>query len=166
MTFPRNMRRRRAVRLVSGLRARAAAMRRDPERGDADVIAMAVLVPALLLLLLLLIAVGRVQVAGGSVEAAARSAARAASLTTTPGAASAAASSQAAASLTGQGLSCQTLTTTPDVSGFTGPPGQPGIVRVTVSCRLALSDVAVPGLPGSLVKTATFASPVDPYRSS
>ena len=153
-------------RLRAALARRGVALRCEPERGDGDVVAMAVVVPALLLLVLLIVAVGRVQVAGGSVEAAARSAARAASLAATPGAAVSAADEQAAASLSSQGLSCSSLTTTPDVSGFTAAAGAPGIVRVTVRCRVSLSDVALPGLPGSLVKTATFASPVDPYRNS
>jgi hypothetical protein len=37
-------------------------------------------------------------------------------------------------------------------------------VNVTVSCRLDLSDLAIPGVPGSRVMRATMSSPLDTWR--
>ena len=51
-----------------------------------------------------------------------------------------------------------------DTSDFNKQPGIPGSVNVTVSCRLDLSDLAVPGVPGSRVMRATMSSPIDTWR--
>jgi hypothetical protein len=51
-----------------------------------------------------------------------------------------------------------------DTSEFNKAPGVPGSVDVTVSCRLYLSDLAVPGVPGSRVLTSTMSSPIDTWR--
>jgi len=37
-------------------------------------------------------------------------------------------------------------------------------VRVSVSCRVDLSDLVVPGLPGSTTVRAVEVAPIDPYR--
>jgi hypothetical protein len=37
-------------------------------------------------------------------------------------------------------------------------------VSATVTCTVSLSDLLVPGLPGSRTLTATFTSPLDPFR--
>ena len=39
--------------------------------------------------------------------------------------------------------------------------GQTRPCRVTVTCRLDLSDLSVPGVPGSRLITATMTSPID-----
>jgi hypothetical protein len=43
-------------------------------------------------------------------------------------------------------------------------PGQLGNVSATVICRVPLSDLVLPGTPGSRTLTATFTSPLDPFR--
>jgi len=37
-------------------------------------------------------------------------------------------------------------------------------VTVTVTCIVELSDVSMPGLPGTKTLTATFVSSIDSYR--
>jgi len=132
-------------------------------RGSASV-ETAVLAPALLLLLGLGVLAGRVGTAGAAVDAAAGAAARQASLTRTGHHAQATATRAAVESLAEQHLRCQHVTVSTDVSAFAAPPGAPGSVRVTVTCQLALADLALPGLPGTRTLTAHAVSPLDPYR--
>jgi hypothetical protein len=42
--------------------------------------------------------------------------------------------------------------------------GTPASVTATVTCVVNLSDVAIPGLPGTRTITATMSSPLDTYR--
>lgn len=51
-----------------------------------------------------------------------------------------------------------------DTSQFSRPPGEPATVSATVTCRVQLSDLAIPGLPGSREITETVESPLDTYR--
>ena len=51
-----------------------------------------------------------------------------------------------------------------DTSGFASPVGPPANVTATVTCVVNLSDVAVPGLPGTRTITATMTSPLDTFR--
>jgi Flp pilus assembly protein TadG len=133
----------------------------DREAGNAA-LELVVLAPVLLFLLGLVIAAGRTSVAQGTVAAAARDAARQASISLTPDAARAAARSSAMAVLSQDGLDCQPVNV--DVSQFSVPVGEPASVTATVTCTVGLSDLLVPGLPGSKTLTATFTSPLDPYR--
>ena len=126
---------------------------------------LAVLAPALLALLALVVAAGRVALAGNAVDAAARDAARAASLARTAATAQAAAQATAQQTVVGQHLHCTSLDVTADTSGFSTPLGTPASVSVHVTCTVDLTDVALPGLPGSKQLSATFTSPLDPYRS-
>jgi Flp pilus assembly protein TadG len=142
--------------------------RRDRAAGNAA-LELVILAPVVVLLIGLVIAAGRTSVANGSVAAAARDAARQASISRTPGAAMAAATSSARADLAREGLDC---TPAPDVSvqvagpntGFNAPVGQPATVSATVSCQVPLADLLLPGVPGSKLLTATFTSPLDPFR--
>jgi Flp pilus assembly protein TadG len=124
---------------------------------------LVVLAPVLLFLLGLVIAAGRTSIAEGSVAAAARDAARQASISLTPSAAQAAALSSATAALSQDGLDCQPRVTV-DTSGFGVAVGVPATVTATVTCQVRLSDLIVPGLPGSKTLRASFTSPLDPYR--
>lgn len=133
------------------------------DRGSAT-IELAVIAPALLALLGLVIVAGRVTAAAGAVEQAAAAAARAASLARTAVAAEAAADRAVRSSLAGQGVACRTLHSSVDVSGFAARIGSPAQVSVDVRCAVPLADMAVPGLPGERVVTATMASPIDRYR--
>ena len=42
--------------------------------------------------------------------------------------------------------------------------GLPAQVTATVSCRVPLADLVVPGMPGSRLLSYTFTSPLDPFR--
>jgi len=155
----------------AGTRA-AAALRRPArragrqgcDRGSVS-LELAALAPALLLLVLLTVAAMRITLAGAQVDGAARDAARAASLARTAGSATAVAQQSAARTLAGQQLTCSQLTVTVDPAGFAVPVGTTGTVAVHVTCRVALGDVAVPGVPGSTTMTAGYVAPLDPYRA-
>jgi Flp pilus assembly protein TadG len=135
---------------------------RDGEAGDAA-LELVIIAPVLLAFIGLAIAAGRTSVARGSVDAAARDAARQASIARSPGEALAAARLSAQNALSQDGLNCVPIVNV-DTSGFTAPLGQPAEVTATVSCTVPLSDLVVPGLPGSKTLTYTFTSPLDPYR--
>jgi Flp pilus assembly protein TadG len=141
---------------------RARARGSEREAGNAA-LELVVLAPVLLFLLGLVIAAGRTSIADGSVDAAARDAARQASISLTPAAAQAAAVSSATEALSQDDLDCTPVVTV-DTSGFSVPVGEPATVTATVTCRVGLSDLLVPGLPGHKTLTATFTSPLDPYR--
>jgi Flp pilus assembly protein TadG len=124
---------------------------------------LVVLAPVLLFVLGLVIAAGRTSMAQGAVAAAARDAARQASISLTPAAAQAAALSSASAALSQDDLKCTPVVNV-DTSQFSIPVGEPATVTATVTCNVRLSGLLVPGLPGSQTLTATFTSPLDPYR--
>lgn len=137
--------------------------RRDPEEGSAAIEA-AIAVPAFMLFVLLVIFGGRVAMAHQAVQSAAAEAARTASLERTEGAAQGSGASGAAASLRSQGLHCIAQHVDVDASGFAAPVGTPATIRATVRCTVDLSDVSVPGVPGSMTITETMTSPLDTYR--
>jgi Flp pilus assembly protein TadG len=125
---------------------------------------LVVLAPVILFLLGLMIAAGRTSIAQGAVDAAARDAARQASISLTPGAAKAAAQSSAQAALSQDGLDCHPVVHV-DTSQFTTVGvGLPAQVTATVTCRVPLSDLVVPGMPGSRLLRGIFTSPLDPFR--
>ena len=125
---------------------------------------LVVLAPVILFLLGLMIAAGRTSIAQGSVDAAARDAARQASISLTPGAAQAAALSSAQAALSRDGLNCNPVVQVDTTQFSTVRVGVPATVTATVLCRVPLSDLVVPGMPGSRLLRYTFTSPLDPFR--
>ena len=126
---------------------------------------LTILAPALLVLLSLAIVAGRIETASSAVEQAAAVGARDASIARTPALARLAATDSVKSSLASQGITCGSLNVNLDASGFSAPPGTASVVRLTVSCSLALSDVAVPGVPGTRSVQATMTSALDTYRS-
>ncbi len=138
------------------------ARRRQRDEGNAP-LELVILAPVVFLLLAFVVAAGRTSIAQGSVAAAARDAARQASISLTPGTAQTAALSSAMTALGQDGLDCRPVVTV-DTAGFGIPVGQPATVSATVTCTVSLSDLLVPGLPGSRTLTATFTSPLDPFR--
>ncbi|MGN5392522.1 TadE/TadG family type IV pilus assembly protein [Streptomyces sp. JL7001] len=144
---------------ASGWRGR---LRED--RGS-EAIATAIVAPLLLMLLCTAIAGGRIVTSGSKVDAAAEDAARAASISRTHAGAESEASEAAARSLNDQGIRCASTSTHVDASGLAVPLGQVGTVTVTISCTVPLSDLLLPGMPGSKTMTSTFTSVVDAYRS-
>lgn len=135
----------------------------DRERGSATV-EMVIVAPVLILVVLFAVVVGRVTVAQAAVEAAARDAARQASIARTAAQASENAVSSARESLKSRGVSCTTQEVQVDTSGFARQVGLSAVVTATVSCAVPLQDVGLPLIPGSSLRSATFTSPLDPFR--
>ncbi|SHN42706.1 TadE family protein [Cryptosporangium aurantiacum] len=125
----------------------------------------AILVPAFVLLIAVAAVVGRQTVAQTAIEGAAHDAARAASISRTAATAQARGDEAARSVLEDHGLHCDPVTITVDTGQFARPVGQPAAVTATVSCSVAFSDIAVPGMPGNRTLSATFTSPLDVYRS-
>jgi len=137
--------------------------RGDQERGSAAIEAV-IIVPAFMLFVLLIIFGGRLAIARQAVEAAAADAARAASISRTQGQARSNGQSAAISSLSYQGLRCASQHITVDASGFASPAGTPAKITATVTCQVDLSDLSIPGVPGTKIISATMSSPIDTYR--
>ncbi len=133
------------------------------ERGSAAVEAV-VGVPAFALFVGLIIFGGRTATTHQSVETAAADAARTASIERTARSARSKATSAATTSLSNQGVHCLDVDVTVDASQFSRAVGEMATVSVTVQCRLDLSDLSVPGVPGSRLIKATQSSPIDTWR--
>jgi Flp pilus assembly protein TadG len=133
------------------------------ERGSASVEA-AIGVPAFVLFVGLIIFGGRTATTHQSVETAAADAARAASIERTGNSAKTQAISAATTSLSNQGVHCLDVDVTVDTSQFSRTVGEAATVSVTVQCHLDLSDLSVPGVPGSRLIKATMTSPIDTWR--
>jgi Flp pilus assembly protein TadG len=125
---------------------------------------LVILAPFMLGVALFVIACGRIGLADISVQNAANAAARDASLSRTESSAQTNATTSAQDSITVSGLKCSPLTVNINGAGIDVPIGQVGTVSATVTCTLDLSDIALPGLPGTKVVTSTATSPVDPFR--
>jgi Flp pilus assembly protein TadG len=138
--------------------------RRSGDQGSAT-LELVILTPAVLVLLGLAIAAGRIEIAGGEVEQAAAAAAREASIARTELTARTAATETARGSLQNQGVTCGVLEVVVDSAGFGVTVGVPAQVQVGVACTVELSDLAVPGMPGTRTLRARVASPLDRYRS-
>ncbi|MFD8986133.1 TadE/TadG family type IV pilus assembly protein [Streptomyces sp. NPDC059564] len=134
------------------------------DRGS-ESISAAIVTPLLLMLLCLAIAGGRIVTSGAKIDAAAEDAARAASISRTTSGAQAEATAAAARSLNDQGIHCASTSTSVDTAGFAVPLGEIGTVTVIISCTMPMSDLLLPGVPGSKTLTSTFTSVVDAYRS-
>ncbi|MFD8731452.1 TadE/TadG family type IV pilus assembly protein [Streptomyces sp. NPDC059611] len=133
------------------------------DRGALSLEAM-ILFPALILVLLLVVAFGRVGSANNAVDTAARNAARAASLERSGGSASSAGQQMAASVLSQQGLQCTSTSVSVSTGGFSAQIGEPASTTATVTCVVRLSDIGLPGLPGSKTLTSSFTSSIDSYR--
>ena len=147
---------------VDGAVIRLGFKNRD-ERGSAAVEA-AVGVPAFLLLVGFIIFGGRTAMTHSAVESAAADAARSASIARTATQATSDATTAAQTSLANQGIHCIRVTVNVDTTTFHAPVGNPGSVRATVGCLLDLSDLSVPGVPGTHLVTASISSPLDTWR--
>lgn len=135
------------------------------DRGNAA-LELVLLAPVILMMIGLVVAAGRVSTARNAVSAAAREAARQASVATSQASAQQAAISGATSALAADGINCQPIVALLNLSqAFNTPIGVPVDIRVRVTCDVQLSDLLVPGVPGSLTLNAVFTSPLDPYRS-
>ncbi|WP_435057674.1 TadE/TadG family type IV pilus assembly protein [Streptomyces sp. bgisy060] len=123
-----------------------------------------ILFPVLIMVLLLVVAFGRIGSADNAVDTAARNAARAASLERNGGSASTAGSQMARSILSQQGLECTSTSVSISTGGFSAAIGEPASTTATVTCTVRLSDIGLPGLPGSKTLTSSFTSSIDSYR--
>lgn len=135
----------------------------EAERGNVA-INTAVIFPVVLLIALLLLMAGRMVLAEGAVQSAANEAARSASISRTAATAQLSASQTARSTLNNSGISCSSTKVTPVLDAFALPIGTVGEVRVDVSCVVPLSDLGLPGVPGSREMHATGTSVLDAYR--
>jgi hypothetical protein len=133
------------------------------EHGSASIEA-AVGLPAFVLFVGLIIFGGRTAMSHQAVESAAADAARSASIARTSSDAAKDAKRAARASLANQQVHCLNINVSIDTADFSKSVGEPGSVVVIVECRLDLSDLSVPGVPGSRVIKATISSPLDTWR--
>jgi Flp pilus assembly protein TadG len=138
-------------------------MSRRDERGSAAIEAT-IGVPAFALFVGLIIFGGRTATTHEALQTAAAAGARSASIARDAQTARSDARQAALASVANQKISCSDVNVTVNTTDFNKQPGVPGLVDVTVSCRLNLSDLAVPGVPGSRVMRATMSSPIDTWR--
>ncbi|MHB8328485.1 MAG: TadE/TadG family type IV pilus assembly protein [Acidimicrobiales bacterium] len=131
-----------------------------PREGGSLTAELVVLAPVVALFALVAVGLGRYELAHQEVIDAARAAAEAASVVSSPADAESAAGDAVSPTLQGQRRMCSSYEVSTDAAAFA--PG--GFVKVTVSCRVALTDLLVPGFPGSVPVQATQTAPVDPYR--
>ncbi len=134
-------------------------MSRD-ERGVATV-ELILLTPVILVILMLVVGAGRLGTIQGELAGVARDAARAASIQPTYEAAEMAAVETATAVLAQRQVQCQN----PQIQlGPSTDIRAGGAVTVQIDCTVQLSDLAVPGLPGSRTIGAESVEVIDTYR--
>ena len=144
------------------MRALKPGQRMRDERGSSPVIEAVIGMPAFALFVGLIIMGGRIEVTRQAVEAAAFEGARSASLARTQGAA--VTSGRAAAADNLNNLPCTTTGVRVDAAGYNAPLGTTVLVGVTVTCKVGLADLSLPGVPGHRVITETAYSPIDAFR--
>lgn len=138
--------------------------RRHPSDHGSVSVEFAVAAPVLLLVATAMIAAGRIVLAHATVTDVAAAAARSASIARTAAQAQRDATATAQRSFVDQRLHCQQTEVAVDTSGFSVPIGQPAVIRVSVTCVVALSDLALPGVPGTRTLHDIAISPLDPFR--
>ncbi|HZD67062.1 MAG TPA: TadE/TadG family type IV pilus assembly protein [Acidimicrobiales bacterium] len=136
------------------------AARRGGDRGASEA-ELVILTPLLLVVVGLIVSLGRLGLAKVRVEDAAGAAVAAAVTGASPPAARRGAAGAVREDLAAEGVGCLTLSVSVDLDRF--HPG--GEVAVRLTCRVSLSQAAVPGLPGSMAVTGTARAPVDPNRN-
>jgi len=133
------------------------------ERGSTT-LEVVIVLPATLLLLGLIIMAGRLALAQQAIQAVAYDTARAASISRTAAEARTDAATMTAYSFAANSLTCSSHSLQLDTSGFAAQVGDTAAVSSTVTCRVPLGDLSLPGVPGSVQLDATASSPLDPYR--
>ncbi|MDR2974866.1 MAG: pilus assembly protein [Propionibacteriaceae bacterium] len=124
-----------------------------------------IIIPAFLLFLTLIIGIARVAIAQADLHAAAVQATRTAATAPDPATGDTAARQAISTFLTSESSPCVAPVIETDTAALALPPGQPGQVRVTVTCPVPLSDLMLPGLPGQVTLSGAFSTPIDAYSS-
>lgn len=143
---------------------RSATGRGSGERGLAPATELVIIFPALIVLLGVIVAGGRIWFARSVVTDAAYSGARAASIERDVQQARAAGQTATQQRLSMRGITCLQVGVDLDLSGFGTPVGVPASVSERIRCRVAIGDVLVPGIRGSMMITGHGSSPIDTYR--
>lgn len=138
--------------------------RANPEQGD-QAVSLILIAPVIMLILGSFIGLGRIALADMEVQTAANAAARAATLSQTQHAAQSSAHATATATLAQRGIRCTNLKINTSTNALNNASNPLATVNTTISCTVNLSDVSVPGLPGTRTITASGKSPVDIHRS-
>lgn len=133
-------------------------------RGSVSIEAV-LIIPAFLIFLALIVAIGRTAAAHTDIHAAAVEGSRIASLATSSTAADSTAKAAITAHLVRESVHCTTLNITIEAAALDKPPGQYGQVQANITCAIPLSDLAVPGLPGSIKFTESFKTAIDAYTN-
>ncbi|MDO4783677.1 MAG: TadE/TadG family type IV pilus assembly protein [Propionibacteriaceae bacterium] len=145
------------------VRARRTGRVRD-ERGLSPAVEASLLFPALGLIIALIIFGGRLESSRQGVQAAAAEAARSASISRSPAEAISRARAAAAAALAAENLRCATSNLSVDTSQMSKAPGLTGEVSVSLTCVVSMSEISLPGIPGSVTLSTTQSSVIDRYR--
>ena len=133
-----------------------------PVRDDRGSLAveMAIVVPSLLLIFALIYAYGRAAAVNGTLESGTRDAARSATIARSYDDARERAERVVREAIVDLPRSCQSsLQVTVSRTFVAGEP-----VTVDAECTYALSDLGLPGAPGSITPHSSFTSMLDPYR--
>ena len=133
------------------------------DRGS-EAVELAILIPIVLVVIALLVAFARIALAGDRISGVAGAAARDASLARSAADAQQAARTGATAALASARLHCTRIRVDVNTAGFAASPGTASVVTVNVYCAVTLSDLGVPGLPGSKTLHDVATSPLDPAR--
>jgi Flp pilus assembly protein TadG len=135
------------------------------ERGHAPAIEAAVIIPGLVLIIGLIVVLAQVSLAQQDLRAIASSAARAAALERSPAAGERNALEVVERGLAQHGVACASRSAAVDAAGLAAPLGTEAEVTVRLRCTVALSEVTLPLLPGSVALEVEADSPVDRYRA-
>lgn len=130
------------------------------DRG-ASVITFLLLLPVIIMFIELIVIGGRLAVTQADVQSAARQAARQASIASGPSAASGVINDAVTIGLADKGFRCQSPSVALGGGTFYWRGGQ---VEVVVTCTVALSDIAMFAVPGTVTVSATAVEPIDRYR--
>lgn len=153
------------ISIVSRTCRRASARaRRTVQRGVAPATELVIIFPALIVMLGVIVAGGRIWFARSVVTDAAYSGARAASIERDVHQAARSGRTATEERLRMRGITCLHTDIDLDLTGFGAPVGSPASVTERIRCRLAVGDLLVPGMPGTMMIKATGASPLDSYR--
>lgn len=134
-------------------------MSRRTEAGSLA-IEMAMVAPGLLLIFGLIFAYGRAAQVNGTLESGTRDAARSVTLARSYDDALDRANAVMLDALKDAPQSCQDSLDVEIVGDY--QPGEP--VTVSTQCTYGLSDLGLPGAPGTLTSRSSFTSMLDPYR--
>ncbi|HET6166189.1 MAG TPA: TadE family protein [Marmoricola sp.] len=134
-------------------------IRSRDERGSLA-IEMAMIAPGLLLIFALIFAYGRAGQVNGSLESGTRDAARSVTLARSYDEALDRAKAVMLDAIKDTPQSCQDSMVLRIVGDY--EPGEP--VTVSTECTYDLSDLGLPGAPGTLTAKSSFTSMLDPYR--